>query len=148
VREGLAFQIMQFLSAPLIAVTAYYLVAPDSRAATAALAFSSGFASEPILLAIRSAVDKLSPAGGATASEAATGTAKGSVRKAGVPLPNASIRVVGHPALKTQTDVGGGFSIVAPIGERVLEASDGSGSTKLTRVNLEAGKTVDCQLEL
>lgn len=62
VRESLVFQIMQVISAPLIAVTAYYLVDPASRATSVALAFTSGFASETVLMAIRALVDKLKPA--------------------------------------------------------------------------------------
>jgi hypothetical protein len=60
-RENLVFQIMQVISAPLIAVTVYYLV-PNSGTNSVILGFGSGFASEPILLMIRSLVEKLSPA--------------------------------------------------------------------------------------
>jgi hypothetical protein len=63
-REDLVFQIMQVLSAPLIAITAYYIVKPDSTAISVALGFGSGFASEPILLMIRSLVEKLAPTSG------------------------------------------------------------------------------------
>src|SRR5439155_8420943 len=56
VRERLGFQIIQFISAPLIAVTAYHAIAPESRTASVALAFTSGFASESILLMIRGIV--------------------------------------------------------------------------------------------
>ena len=54
-------QIMQVLSAPLIALTAYNLVAPGSLATSVVVGFSSGFASESILLMIRSLADELSP---------------------------------------------------------------------------------------
>ena len=60
-REYLVFQIMQVISAPLIAVTAYYLVEPGSRATSVALAFTSGFASETVLLVIRALVEKMGP---------------------------------------------------------------------------------------
>lgn len=60
-REYLVFQIMQVFSAPLIVVTAYYLFGPDTRAKSVLLGFASGFASEPILLAIRGLADKLRP---------------------------------------------------------------------------------------
>ncbi|HME21470.1 MAG TPA: hypothetical protein VKI44_09025 [Acetobacteraceae bacterium] len=62
-RENLVFQIMQVLSAPLIGITAYYVFAPSTRVAAVLVGFGSGFASEPILLMIRSLVEKLSPAG-------------------------------------------------------------------------------------
>ncbi|MBI2998138.1 MAG: hypothetical protein HYY46_06735 [Deltaproteobacteria bacterium] len=60
-REYLVFQIMQVVSAPLIAITAYYLVEPSLRATSVALGFASGFASETILLVIRALVEKLEP---------------------------------------------------------------------------------------
>ncbi|MBI3248391.1 MAG: hypothetical protein HYZ50_17965 [Deltaproteobacteria bacterium] len=61
-RENLVFQIMQVFSAPLVVTAAYYLFKPDSRTTTVLLGFASGFASEPILLAIRGLADKLKPA--------------------------------------------------------------------------------------
>ena len=61
-REYLVFQIMQFLSAPLIAVTAYYLLDPgSSKKLTIVIGFASGFASESILVMIRALVEKLRP---------------------------------------------------------------------------------------
>jgi hypothetical protein len=61
VRESMVFQIMQVTSAPLIAVTSYYIVDPGSRASTIVLAFASGFSSETILLFIRAALEKIRP---------------------------------------------------------------------------------------
>ena len=61
-RESLVFQIMQVLSAPLIAVTVYYILRPGSLTESVVVGFGSGFASEPILLLIRGLVEKLSPA--------------------------------------------------------------------------------------
>ena len=55
------FQLMQVMSAPLIASAAYYLVYPGSRATFVAIAFISGFSSETILLWIRNIVTKLEP---------------------------------------------------------------------------------------
>jgi hypothetical protein len=64
-RENLVFQIMQVFTAPLIAVTTYYIILPDTPLKSVVLGFGSGFASEPILLMIRALVDKLKPATGA-----------------------------------------------------------------------------------
>lgn len=64
-RESLVFQIMQVASAPLIAITAYYIVNPSTNLTSVVLGFGSGFASEPILLMIRGLVEKLSPGGSA-----------------------------------------------------------------------------------
>lgn len=61
VREYLVFQLMQVGSAPLIAVTAYYVFSPDGTAAAAVLGFASGFASETILLRIRLVAQGLMP---------------------------------------------------------------------------------------
>lgn len=55
------FQIMQVLSAQLIAITAYYAFQPASRAASIALAFITGFSSETALLHIRALTAKLAP---------------------------------------------------------------------------------------
>ena len=60
-REKLVFQIMQVVSAPLIAVTAFAIVKPASLTEAVVVGFGSGFASEPILLMIRSLVEKISP---------------------------------------------------------------------------------------
>lgn len=60
-REYLVFQIVQFVSAPLIATVAYCVIGPSSTAATVGLAFATGFASETVLLWVRAAVNKLDP---------------------------------------------------------------------------------------
>ena len=55
------FQIMQVISAPLIAITAFSIVKHGSISEAVVVGFGSGFASEPILLMIRSLVEKISP---------------------------------------------------------------------------------------
>jgi hypothetical protein len=60
-REYLVFQVLQVLSAPLIAITAYNAITPSSRATSVALGFASGFASESILVGIRALADKVRP---------------------------------------------------------------------------------------
>jgi len=71
-REYLEFQILQVLSAPLIAVAAYNLVAPTSISTSAVLGFSSGFSSETVLLAIRGLLDRAVKAEPEKAHEART----------------------------------------------------------------------------
>jgi hypothetical protein len=61
VREVVVFQIMQLMSAPFIAVVAFYALAPASMATAIALAFLSGFASELILLQVRGIIEGLQP---------------------------------------------------------------------------------------
>ncbi|MGH8532625.1 MAG: hypothetical protein ACREV1_07835 [Gammaproteobacteria bacterium] len=58
-RELMVFQIMQVVSAPMIALTAYYLILPDTRTTSVVIAFVSGFASETILRLLRGAADGL-----------------------------------------------------------------------------------------
>jgi len=60
-REHLIFQIVQFISAPFLAILAYYLVEPSNTTNSVALAFTAGFASETILLMIRSIANKITP---------------------------------------------------------------------------------------
>ncbi len=72
-RESLVFQIMQVFTAPLIAVTTYYIILPDTPLKSVVLGFGSGFASEPILLMIRALVDKLRPATSAPPPTATSG---------------------------------------------------------------------------
>jgi hypothetical protein len=70
-REKLVFQVMQVVSAPLIAVTAFSIVKPGSVSEAVIVGFGSGFASEPILLMIRGLVEKISPAPSAASGSVA-----------------------------------------------------------------------------
>jgi hypothetical protein len=58
-RECMEFQILQLLSAPLIAVAAYNLVTPYTLQASTAIGFITGFSSETILVAIGALADRL-----------------------------------------------------------------------------------------
>lgn len=58
-RELMVFQIMQVVSAPMIALTAYYLILPDTHSTSVIIAFVSGFTSETILRLLRIAADGL-----------------------------------------------------------------------------------------
>lgn len=60
-REKLVFEVLQILSAPLIAIAAYYMIDPASRATSIALAFVAGFSSETVLLYVRALAEKLQP---------------------------------------------------------------------------------------
>lgn len=66
-REKLLFQIVQYVSAPMIAIVAYEAIKPNSQSSAAALAFTCGFGSETVLLLIRGLADNLRPKGGAPA---------------------------------------------------------------------------------
>lgn len=148
VREFLAFQIIQFVSAPLLAIVAYYLISPESKTALVALGFTAGFASEAILLMIRALVEKISPA---NVSVPQTGAASGNVvdqAAANAPVANATVGVVGKPNLVTQTDARGHFAVdEIPIGDQVIEASAAARSSMI-KVNIVAGKTTVCHVAL
>ncbi|UJP05427.1 MAG: carboxypeptidase-like regulatory domain-containing protein [Nitrosomonas sp.] len=60
-REYLIFQMVQFISAPFLAILAYYLIEPSNTTNAVVLAFTAGFASETILLMVRSVANKISP---------------------------------------------------------------------------------------
>jgi hypothetical protein len=60
-REQLVFQMMQFVSAPLIAITAHQVIEPAGQASAVALAFLAGFGSETILLMIRGVAEGIRP---------------------------------------------------------------------------------------
>ena len=51
-RQKMVFQILQFISAPFIAITAYVMITPASPTSSVAIAFVSGFSSEIILRGI------------------------------------------------------------------------------------------------
>jgi len=141
VREFLAFQILQFVSAPLLALVAYFLISPESKAASVALGFTAGFASEAILLMTRAVVEKVSPASTTTPQ---TGAVSGEVVDAAANnalLASASIAVVGKPNLITQTDARGHFVLDGvPVGDQAVEASVG-GRSSVIKVSIVGGKT-------
>jgi hypothetical protein len=156
VREYLAFQILQFLSAPLLAAVAYYAFAPQSRASLVALGFAAGFSSEAVLLMIRALVEKLAPAKDAAPQ---TGSVSGTIFStttdaSGISTPvitsGAKVSVVGKPTLTAQTDNKGFFVIngIAP-GDCILEVSSADAKKKgTTKVIIEAGKTTACHIEI
>ena len=61
VREHLVFQIMQVVSAPLIAIVAYHLIEPGDVSVTVAVGFAAGFGAEPILMLIRRIATAVAP---------------------------------------------------------------------------------------
>jgi hypothetical protein len=148
VRERLGFQIVQFISAPLIAVAAYHAVGPESRTASVALGFSSGFASETILLMIRGVVEGIKPQ--SVTQQAAKGTVSGLVvaQATKLPVPDTALAIMGQQALKTKSDANGLFVIHdIPVGEQIIEATLSNQSAKV-KVAINAGKTTVCRVEL
>lgn len=62
-REYILFQILQVISAPVIAILVYSYSKPENMAAGVLLAFVAGFSSEVVLVAVRKSVDGLLGAG-------------------------------------------------------------------------------------
>lgn len=56
-RELLVSQVLQFLSAPIIAITAYAVFAPSGPSSSVVLAFVSGFSSDAIIAAFKGIAD-------------------------------------------------------------------------------------------
>lgn len=132
VREAVIFQIMQLITAPFIAMVAYYAIAPNGVASGIALAFISGFSSELVLLQIRGVVQGLHPKSStklAATSINPLGSISGTVVTAdGHPVPNAVV-VIGQGVLKTTSREDGSFTFIAvPAGEYQIVATEGDRS--------------------
>ncbi|HEX2827333.1 MAG TPA: carboxypeptidase regulatory-like domain-containing protein [Burkholderiales bacterium] len=110
VRELLLFQVLQFVSAPLLAVAAYHTIKPDSFGTTVALGFLVGFASDQILASIRGMI-KSQPLGSAMQTPLA-GSIKGAVTQGDKPVQNATV-VLLSTTLNAKTDDKGGFLLTA-----------------------------------
>ena len=144
VRERLGFQIIQFISAPLIAVTAYHAIGPESKSASVALGFTSGFGSESILLMIRGVVEGIKPQ--TITQQPAKGIASGVVvvQATNQPVSNAALSVVGQPLLTTKSDPQGLFAIHdIPAGDHVIDAT---WNNQNANMKVSAGKTTVCRI--
>jgi Carboxypeptidase regulatory-like domain len=148
-REYLIFQIVQFISAPFIAVVAYYVVAPTAMSATVALGFAAGFASEAILLMIRAAVDKIKPAG---VQETSAGSVSGYVTDLqGQIIEGAEVQILDIEGKPTEsTDTTGCFVLnEIPAGEHALKVRDSKmNKAKIEQIRIPAGAAVICKLTL
>jgi hypothetical protein len=144
VRERLAFQILQFVSAPLLAIVAYQAIRPENPSTAAVLAFMSGFGSEYVLALIRGLFDGIRPAPPPSALAIATLTGvvtRGAVPVAGakVGLPNATVGVT--------TGSDGRYVLAGvPLGAGQVTASHGELS-RTAAFNLPAGGAV-CDIDL
>jgi hypothetical protein len=140
-REYLVFQIVQFISAPLIAVLAYYLAAPDKTSTAVVLAFTAGFASEAILLMVRAMADKVSP-GASSAPQ--FGTITGVLTHDGKAVAQAEVSIAAHPQLRTLTDDCGHYVLGnVPVGEHGLKIVKDTPKLELTEtVRIERAQAV------
>jgi hypothetical protein len=112
VRELLAFQILQFVSAPFLAVAAYHTFKPESLATTVALGFLTGFASEKVLalLSVRMKDMKDTPEAPAVLS----GQIYGKVKVGNDGVAGALVEIGGLDKVKpVKTGTDGSFKFVA-----------------------------------
>jgi len=144
-RESVVFQIMQLISAPFIAIAAYYIIGPSTLATAAALAFGCGFASEPILMMIRGVITALRPESTkmqVAQKWAVSGTV---VDSGGTSVPNASVSVIAVPSLSAMSDGLGAFALAnVPQGQHILTATAGSlqGSANIQVLNADLRSVV------
>ena len=162
-REFVVFQIMQLLTAPFVAMVAYFALEPKSIASAAGLAFASGFATESVLLLIRGMFNGLKPEATtktAAASSAATAKLHVVVRRGDASVDKAKVevrRLPGEtPALKEAvTDATGVVEFVdlSPGSVWVVatpSATDGAPAQASApqKANLVAGQTESVEVTL
>ena len=109
-REAVVFQIMQLISAPFIALSAYYIVGPSTLGAAVGLAFACGFASEPILLMIRGAITGIRPESTKLLGSVLT-RLTGTVSNDQGPVEGATVTVAELPGLTAVTNQVGQFTV-------------------------------------
>lgn len=113
-REQVIFQIMQLVSAPFIAICSFHVIEPSSQTTTVALAFACGFASETILLMIRSVVEKIRPGTTATVANELASISGTVIDEGGAAVAGAQVRVAasggsGSPGQAVSSDSDGRF---------------------------------------
>ena len=124
-REHLIFQMVQFISAPFLAILAYYLIEPSNTTNAVVLAFAAGFASETILLMVRSLANKITPENTATQQYGAVTGVVTLVNKdpssPGKPADNIQVSLSGSSQIQTITDTQG-FYILGnvPVGDHTI----------------------------
>lgn len=141
-REHLIFQIVQFISAPFLAILAYYLIEPSNLTNSVALAFTAGFASETILLMVRSIANKVTPGSGEVMQYGAVAgviTFKdGTARKTEVFLSES-------PQIHSITDEQGFYVLGnVPVGEHSISIKliDNEGILKKDTVRIERAQAI------
>jgi hypothetical protein len=148
-REYLIFQIVQFLSAPLIAAVAYYVIEPSTTAATVGLAFAAGFASETVLLWVRAVVEKLAPV---RPPGVKAGSVVGRVTMGGTPADKATAVVLGAAGPPAETGADGSFVLNGvPAGDWAVEVTKVVGAATLSavkRLKVEPERSTYLEIQL
>lgn len=127
-REHLIFQMVQYISAPLLAILAYYLIEPGNITNSVVLAFTAGFASETILLMVRSIANKITPGSGEALQY---GAIAGVITIQGAAAKKAEVFLTELPQIHSITD-DQGFYVLSnvPVGEHSIGVK--SGGTEAT----------------
>ncbi|SAL85994.1 hypothetical protein AWB68_07872 [Caballeronia choica] len=153
IRENVIFEIMQLITAPFIAMVAFYAFAPATTAGGITVSFLSGFASGVILLQLRGLAEGLAPALTARLSSPNTaqlGSITGKVVDAdGKPVQGASVNVVGVPSVAiVKTGQDGTFAVKGvPVGMQHLTATL-SGKTAAGSASITAGASATLTISL
>lgn len=147
-REYLIFQMVQFISAPFLAILAYYLVDPSDTTSSVALAFTAGFASESILLMIRSVANKITPETGAGPQYGAVAgvvTLSGKGAGSEEPAQKVEVSLSESPQIQSITDDKGFYMLGnVPVGEHSISIKF---TTKVNEKEVENIKKVTVKIE-
>jgi hypothetical protein len=139
-RENVVFEIMQLITAPFIAMVAFYTLAPSTMAGGVTTAFLAGFSSSLVLLQLRGMFEGLYPQSTAKDGGAANvGTVTGTVRDAeNAAVPGVTVQVRGRPTLNATTDAQGAYKIGnVPTGQQDIDVTAG-GRTGTVQVQVKA----------
>lgn len=148
-REFVAFQILQLISAPFIAMVAFYVVAPQSLPSAIALSFVSGLFSEGVLLRIRALVEGPEKTVTQAAAQPMAELQITAKDPAGAPVPGALVSIYAMPSGKkvneALSDARGVVSLKGvPVGTlRISATGPGPGAVPgaSTNVTLSAGQS-------
>jgi hypothetical protein len=141
-REHLIFQMVQYISAPLLAILAYYLIEPSNITNSVVLAFTAGFASETILLMVRSIANKITPG----SSEALQyGAIAGVITIQGAAAKKAEVFLTESPQIHSITDEQGFYVLSnVPVGEHSISAKsiDNAAILKKDTVKIDRAQAI------
>lgn len=126
-RERLIFQMVQFISAPLLAILAYYLIEPGNITHSVVLAFIAGFASETILLMVQSIANKITLKSGEASGKALQyGSVAGVITIQDVAAKKAEVFLTELPQIHSITDEQGFYVLSnVPVGEHSISVKSG-----------------------
>lgn len=141
-REHLIFQMVQYISAPLLAILAYYLIEPGNITNSVVLAFTAGFASETILLMVRSIANKITPGSGEALQY---GAIAGVITIQGTAAKKAEVFLTELPQIHSIADEQGFYVLSnVPVGEHSIsvKSSDNGAILKKDTVKIERAQAI------